>query len=202
MLEDINNVLNSGDVPQLYKNEDFDGIYTVGKQECQKKNLTLNKMNMFAEYLLRVKSNIHCTLAMSPLGEVFRTRLLKFPSLVNCCTIDMFSNWPEEALISVATGSIGDGEIELGEDTEGCIQMFKVIHQSVEKMTERYLDEMRRINYVTPTSYLELLSAYKKTYKDKKKEVEEAKRRLEKGLTALAEAGLEVAKLQQKLKDS
>jgi len=69
-------------------------------------------------------------------------------------------------------------------------------------MTERYLDEMRRINYVTPTSYLELLSAYKKTYKDKKKEVEEAKRRLEKGLTALAEAGLEVAKLQQKLKDS
>jgi dynein heavy chain len=159
-------------------------------------------MNMFAEYLLRVKSNIHCTLAMSPLGEVFRTRLLKFPSLVNCCTIDMFSNWPEEALISVATGSIGDGEIDLGEDTPGCIQMFKVIHQSVEKMTERYLDEMRRINYVTPTSYLELLSAYKKTYKDKKKEVGEAKRRLEKGLTALAEAGLEVAKLQQKLKDS
>ena len=39
-------------------------------------------------------------------------------------------------------------------------------------------------------------------YKDKKKEVEEAKRRLEKGLTALAEAGLEVAKLQQQLKDS
>ena len=37
MLEDINNVLNSGDVPQLYKNEDFEGIYNVGKQECQKK---------------------------------------------------------------------------------------------------------------------------------------------------------------------
>jgi dynein heavy chain len=34
MLEDINNVLNSGDVPQLYKTEDFEGIYNVGKQEC------------------------------------------------------------------------------------------------------------------------------------------------------------------------
>ena len=63
-------------------------------------------------------------------------------------------------------------------------------------MTERYLDEMRRINYVTPTSYLELLRAYKITLKDRKKQVGEAKRRLEKGLTALAEAGLEVAKLQ------
>jgi len=47
MLEDINNVLNSGDVPQLYKNEDFEGIYKVGKEECLKKGLMLNKMNMF-----------------------------------------------------------------------------------------------------------------------------------------------------------
>jgi len=31
MLEDINNVLNSGDVPQLYKSEDFEGIFNVGK---------------------------------------------------------------------------------------------------------------------------------------------------------------------------
>ena len=153
-------------------------------------------MNMFCQYLLRVKSNIHCVIAMSPLGEVFRTRLLKFPSLVNCCTIDMFSNWPEEALISVATGSIADGEVELGDDTEGCIQMFKIIHQSVEVMTEKYLDEMRRINYVTPTSYLELLNTYKKTLKDRKKSIGEARTRLSKGLTALSEAGLEVAKLQ------
>lgn len=88
MLEDINNVLNSGDVPQLYKNEDLEGIFAVGKSECQKKGLAINKMNMFSQYLLRVKSNLHCIIAMSPLGEVFRTRLLKFPSLVNCCTID------------------------------------------------------------------------------------------------------------------
>lgn len=81
----------------------------------------------------------------------------------------MFSNWPEEALISVATGSIADGTVELGDDTEGCIQMFKIIHQSVEVMTEKYLDEMRRINYVTPTSYLELLSTYKKTLVERKK---------------------------------
>ncbi len=31
MLEDINGVLNSGDVPQLYKTEDYEGIYMVGK---------------------------------------------------------------------------------------------------------------------------------------------------------------------------
>jgi len=74
-------------------------------------------MNMFGQYLSKVKENIHCVIAMSPLGDIFRQRLLKFPSLVNCSTIDWFSNWPEEALLSVATGSVADGEIDLGEDT-------------------------------------------------------------------------------------
>jgi len=93
--------------------------------------MQLNKMNMFGQYLLRVKSNIHCVIAMSPLGDIFRQRLLKFPSLVNCCTIDWFSGWPEEALLSVGTGSIANdhetAEI-LGEDREAVIELFKVIH--------------------------------------------------------------------------
>jgi dynein heavy chain len=51
MLEDINNVLNSGDVPGLYKAEDMEGINLVGKQECMRRNLAINKMNMFSTYL-------------------------------------------------------------------------------------------------------------------------------------------------------
>jgi len=47
MLEDINNVLNSGDVPGLYKAEDLEPIYAVGKIECARKGLVVNKMNMF-----------------------------------------------------------------------------------------------------------------------------------------------------------
>ena len=174
----------------------------VGKSECVRKQMTLNKMNMFSQYLLRVKANIHCVIAMSPLGEVFRTRLLKFPSLVNCCTIDWFSNWPEEALLSVAAGQFvaggggGRDDVDLGEDREGCIQVFKIIHQSVEEISIRYREEMRRISYVTPTSYLELLSTYKKVLRDRTKHVHDAKRRLEKGLNVLAGAAVEVAKLQ------
>ena len=76
MLEDLNNVLNSGDVPGLYKTEDLEPIYAVGKTECARKGLAVNKMNMFQAYLGRVQSNIHLIIAMSPLGEVFRSRLL------------------------------------------------------------------------------------------------------------------------------
>lgn len=130
MLEDINTVLNSGDVPGLYKAEDEEPIMTVGRQECNRKQIPVSKMNMMQQYLNRVKANIHMTIAMSPLGEVFRSRLRMFPSLVNCSTIDWFTNWPAEALVNVARGSVTDPEadLRLGEDEDSCIEMFKIIH--------------------------------------------------------------------------
>lgn len=95
-----------------------------------------------------------------------------------------------------------DGEIDLKDEQDGCIEIFKVIHQSVEKMALRFKDEMRRISYVTPTSYLELLNTYKKVYKERTKFVGDAKMRLSKGLTVLADAEVEVDKLKKKLEDS
>jgi dynein heavy chain len=80
--------------------------------------------------------------------------------------------------------------------------MFKVIQQSVEKMALKFKDEMRRISYVTPTSYLELLSTYKKVFKDRTKEIGDARMRLSKGLHVLANAEVEVDKLKKKLEDS
>ena len=103
MVEDLNGVLNSGDVPNLYVAEDLEAIATACKPECVRKKLPPTKLNIFAQFLIRVKANIHVVFCMSPLGDAFRNRLRKFPSLVNCCTIDWFMEWPEEALQSVAT---------------------------------------------------------------------------------------------------
>lgn len=50
--------------------------------------------------------------------------------------------------------------------------MFKFSHKTVEKLSTRFLLELRRHNYVTPTSYLELLSLFKSILNDKNKENE------------------------------
>ena len=47
---------------------------------------------------------------------------------MNCCTIDWFTEWPEEALLNVAKGSIADTDMNLGKDEAGCIEMFKIMH--------------------------------------------------------------------------
>jgi dynein heavy chain len=85
----------------------------------------------------------------------------------------------------VGKGSIGDGEMNLGADEEGCVEMFKVIHQSVEQKVIDFKEEFRRISYVTPTSFLELLSMYKKVLTEKRKENDFARNRLSKGLEVL-----------------
>jgi len=46
-------------------------------------------------------------LAMSPIGDDFKRRLRMFPSLVNCCAIDWFLPWPQDALEDVANRFLG-----------------------------------------------------------------------------------------------
>jgi dynein heavy chain len=195
MLEDINNILNAGDIPNLYKTEDQEPIFKVGKLLCMEKNVQVTKMNMFQMYVGQVKKNNHMIIAMSPLGDLFRARLRMFPSLVNSCTIDWFAEWPEEALLGVGKGQIVAADLDLGDSLMGCVEMFKNIHQSVERMSIRFKDELGRKNYVTPTSFLELLAAYGTILRSKRKSVSFAKNRLVQGLKVLEKAGIEIAKL-------
>jgi hypothetical protein len=71
-----------------------------------------------------------------------------FPSIVNCCTIDWFSEWPEEALKSVATSAVTETDLELGNSLDGVVAMIKGIHQDSSKASADFLDELRRYNFV------------------------------------------------------
>jgi dynein heavy chain len=198
-LEDVNGILNSGDVPNLYAQEDEDNIFVTCQVDCQKKGIAATKLNVFNQYIARVKANLHIVLTMSPLGDSFARRLRMFPALVTCCTIDWFSDWPVAALVGVADASLNDDEdLKLG-DSGGIVEMFGYIHSSVTTESLRYRDELRRYNYVTPTSYLELLNVFKKLLREKRNEVGGLRHKLQFGLDRLADASKHVAELQDDL---
>jgi dynein heavy chain, axonemal len=102
MLEDINNILNSGEVPNLWKPEDGEEIAAAMRPILAAEGIAPTKTAINAQFVSRVRARLHVVLAMSPLGEAFRRRLRMFPALVNCCTIDWFREWPVDALESVA----------------------------------------------------------------------------------------------------
>jgi dynein heavy chain len=66
------------------------------------------------------------------------------------------------------------------------------IHKCVEAKSRRYLEELRRYNYVTPTSYLELLGTFLRLLGDKRDELGASKRRLEAGLDKLTSTAAQV----------
>ena len=88
---------------------------------------------------------------MSPVGDAFRNRCRMFPSIVNCSTIDWFTEWPREALLSVAKRFFEF--VDLGnEDLKPKIsEMCVEIHTSVSTMADRFYAELRRKYYTTPT---------------------------------------------------
>ena len=58
--------------------------------QAESKNADFSPLALFNLFVNRCKENLHVILAMSPIGDAFRNRLRKFPSLINCCTIDWF----------------------------------------------------------------------------------------------------------------
>ena len=89
-LEDINNILNTGEITNLYLKEDFERmIESLGKKLAEKK-LPQNKEGAYLEYIQLLRNNFHIILSMSPVGEKLRIRCRMLPSLVNCCTVTLF----------------------------------------------------------------------------------------------------------------
>ena len=202
MLEDINGILNSGDVPNLYNAEDLEAIATACKPDCARKRIPPTKLNIFSQYLFKIKNNVHVVLCMSPLGDAFRNRLRKFPSIVNCCTIDWFMEWPDDALQSVAARFIAGANFGVSQEIENnLITFFKYLHQSIERASEDFLLKMRRHFYVTPTSYLELLSTYDRVLNQKRVEVGTLRDRLKIGVDKLLSTEKAVNELQDQLKE-
>nr|XP_034195945.1 dynein heavy chain 1, axonemal-like [Osmia lignaria] len=201
MLEDLNSVLNNGDVPNIYQMDEMERIYHSMRGQVQEAGLQINRSNLFSAYVKTVRNNLHVVITMSPIGEVFRARIRQFPALVNCCTIDWFCPWPAAALQSVAMRFLADIKDESinADILRSIVKLCEYMQSSVIEASDLYLKELNRHNYVTPTSYLELLSNYGNLLGKKKTELKSAEHRLSAGLDKLASAEVEVKKMQELL---
>lgn len=136
---------------------------------------------------------------MSPVGNDLRVRCRQFPSLVNCCTLDWFDRWPEEALLYVSRAFLKDVSLPNDDVREGLARMCMLIHTSVEESADRFYEELRRRVYTTPKSYLDLISLYLNTLASKREEINANKERLDNGLRKLEETNVQIAELRVSL---
>ena len=122
-----------------------------------------------------------------------------FPSLVNCCTLDWYDSWSENALKSVSSkfiNEIEDVDIDI-KDKLSSMCMFT--HKTVENMAVSFDNELRRKVYITPKSYLDSISMYRKYLEEKRFELNETIDRLSNGLKKLSATNIQVAELKTML---
>ncbi|XP_069698472.1 dynein axonemal heavy chain 7 [Periplaneta americana] len=201
-LEDINNLLNSGEVPNIFaadeKGDICEKMRQIDKQRDKSAQTDGSPVALFNLFVSIVRDQLHIVLAMSPIGDAFRNRIRKFPAMVNCCTIDWFQAWPEDALLAVSTRFLA--EIELTQkERDACITMCQEFHTSTQELSVEFLKRLGRYNYVTPTSYLELINTFKELLSKKRGEVLTGKSRYEVGIEKLDSAAGQVSVMQEEL---
>ena len=198
-LEDINNILNSGEVPNLIDFEEREKVLGELRPIAREKELPEDRDTVYQFFINRVRDNLHIVIGTSPVGDTFRDRCRMFPSLVNCCTIDWFDEWPKEALLSVSTRFLEF--VDLGSDDmkQKIASLCVEIHASVGEIAKRFWSELKRRYYTTPTSYLELINIYVQMLSEKRKELGFARDRLKNGLNKLTETNDLVAHMQIEL---
>ncbi|KAF7643353.1 hypothetical protein LDENG_00241200, partial [Lucifuga dentata] len=187
-LEDINNMLSSGEVPNLYIQEEFAEVCSDLSESARKDAVMETPDSMFSYLTERVRNNLRVVLCMNPVGELFRNHIFQYPALVNCTTIDWFCEWPRDALLEVAERFL-DG-LALG-SLEGIqtkvASIFVTTHQSVVEVSQKMKLEQRRHNYVTPANYLELVSGFKKLLAEKRSELREQLSNLRNGILKITD---------------
>ncbi|GBF88264.1 dynein heavy chain axonemal protein, partial [Raphidocelis subcapitata] len=185
-LEDVNNMLNSGEVPGLFAPDERDAIIADVRQWAAARGAA-TRDGVWAAFVDRCRDNLHIVLAMSPVGDAFRARCREFPSLINCTTIDWFNAWPPEALLSVSTKFLEGTELGGPAVVSALAQACVELHTSVEEAAARFYAQLRRRVYTTPKSYLDMISLYLELLAAKREENGAARDRLLNGLRKLQE---------------
>lgn len=188
-LEDINSILNTGEVPNLFAPDETEMI--VSELRALAKNEGKETKDLILQFFVsRCREALHVILTFSPVGDQFRNRLRMFPSIINCCTIDWYHAWPADALQSVAQKKYEEedekSKLSIASFIEPLSKISVEIHQSVMEASEQFFNELRRRNYTTPTSYLELTKAYIELMKAEKLKLPAVIKRYKKGLERMA----------------
>eukprot|EP01135_Chromosphaera_perkinsii_P008680 Nk52_evm13s1444 gene=Nk52_evmTU13s1444 len=195
----INDLLSSGQIPDLFPDDEAQNIINAMRPEVKGAGLLDNIENCWSWFISKVRKNLKVVLCFSPVGTTLRVRARKFPAVVNCTMIDWFHEWPQEALISVSQRFLSECELVSDDIRNSVCDFMAFVHKSVNEASYKYLLNERRYNYTTPKTFLEGIALYKSLLERQSNELTLKCERLENGLLKLQSTASQVDDLKAKL---
>ncbi|KAF2355262.1 Dynein heavy chain domain [Trinorchestia longiramus] len=203
----INDLLASGEIPDLFHDDEIENIVGAVRNEREYKDVWLvkssgapdNRENCWRFFIDRVRRNLKVVLCFSPVGSILRVRARQFPALINCTTIDWFHEWPHEALVSVSRRFLSEIHELPPSLHESTAHFLAHAHSTVNEQSKVYLSNDRRYNYTTPKSFLMLIALFSRLLSTKHSELQGKIERLQNGLEKLKTTSSQVDDLKVKL---
>ncbi|XP_073385492.1 uncharacterized protein [Physcomitrium patens] len=156
-VEDINSLLNTGEVPNLYESGDLGAICEGVRPKAKRAKRDGSRMELFSFFVDECAKNLRIALALK----------------------------------SVATRFLADVNVEPKLICE-LVEMVVFFHMSVQDLAVDYFKTARRYCYVTPTSFLELISSFKVLLDQKQADTLTLKKRYEMGIMKLDQSASDV----------
>ena len=206
-VEDINTILTIGEIPNLFGKEDMPTVKEKMKKVVSRmmkeggkegKDKEIKDEALLAEFYSRIQNNFHIVFLMSKTGDNLRNYGRMYPGLINNTTIIYYMPWPAEALVEVANNSLKNFDFD-EELRRNIASFFGNAHTKVISLSERMWKELKRLYYVTPTNYIELVKGYVELLNNKREEIGSEIQKLAGGLFKLDEAQANSNELQKNL---
>ena len=197
-LEYINSVLMTGEVAGLFAKDEM--LAMTGNLQPffvkERPGVPETQENLNRFFVDNARDNLHLVLCMSPVNPKFPVRARRFPGLISSTTIDWFLPWPQEALVAVSNGLLGNYSLEADDRVKAeVISHMGAVHSIVVETCDEYYSAMRRRVYQTPKSFLSFIDNYKTTYKKKLAETAKKEGNVNLGLQKLIQGAEDVDRL-------
>ena len=86
----INNLLASGEIPDLFTDDECENIIGMVRNEVKGAGIQDTRENCWKFFIDRVRRQLKVVLCFSPVGSTLRVRGRKFPAVISCTCIDWF----------------------------------------------------------------------------------------------------------------
>ncbi|CCW67502.1 unnamed protein product [Phytomonas sp. Hart1] len=201
-LEDINNMLSSGEVPNLFVKDELRQIQEDVRKLALLEGCRDAPDELYNFFLEKARRHLHLVVAMSPAKKEFRDWLRQFPALVSCTCIDWFAAWPTEALKEIGLRYLKETaeSDETEEELNTICDMFVYMHDTTGERSQQMREHLHRYNYVTPSSYLDLVRGFRAMLTRKCEDITEQRDKLANGMSKLEETKLTVSRMTESLK--
>ncbi|KAG1684369.1 Cytoplasmic dynein 2 heavy chain 1 [Nymphon striatum] len=178
VLELVNSVLSSGEVPGLYTTEELDPLLSPLRDQASQDGF---RGTIFSYFASRVRKNLHVVLVMDYTDSNFTVNCERNPAFYKCCSFLWTDGWSTASLSQVKLEDKSVLEVPCEEIlVRGCVD----IHNSCPIE-----------NVATPRRFISFLCTYISIYCQKKDGIENRRKHLQAGVSKLNEARNQVQKL-------